>query len=94
VFITDPKFLAHFVVKVFKEELASAGHGFVDLGTEFTLELVERGLDFLRSPASLVDVGNSFLEIHARLNRAQHFVARSEDAFEELNFSESRRKTC
>ncbi len=51
---------------------------------EFELELVEGSLDFVRLAAVLVDVGDALLEVHAGLDRAQHFVAGAEDAFEEL----------
>ena len=46
--------------------------------------MLEAGLDFCRLSAVLVDLGNTPLEVDAGTNRAQHFVAGPEHAFEKL----------
>ena len=72
------------VVEVLEEELAGAGHGFVDLSAEFILQLVKRSFDLLRGAAMLIDVGDAFFEINPGLYCAQHLIAGTKDTFEEL----------
>ena len=50
---------------------------------QLPLELVELELDLLRGAALLVDGGDALLEVHAGLDRAEHFVAGAEDAVEQ-----------
>ena len=61
-------------------------HGLVDLQAEFELELVEGGLDLFGLAAALVDGRDAFLEIHAGLDGAEHFVAGTKNTFEEFEF--------
>ena len=79
------KFFAHFIVKVFQQLAAGAWLiDLIDFQTQFELELVEGGLDFLLLAAALVDGGDALLEIHAAFDGAQHFVAGAKDALEKL----------
>ncbi len=78
-----PQLVVDFGVEILQELPARAGHGLVDLGAQFELQLIERRLDLLGRAAALVDGGDAFLEIDARLDGPQHFVAGPEDALEE-----------
>jgi len=57
--------------------LAFSNHGLIDLFAQFLLQPVKRSLDFFRSSASLIDVGDPPLKIHPGLNGTQHLVAGS-----------------
>ena len=78
-----PQLVVDFGVKILQELPAGAGHGLVDLRAQFQLQLVERRLDLLGRAAALVNGGDPLLEIDARLDGPQHFVAGPEDALEE-----------
>ena len=83
-FIAYPEFFSHFIIEMFKQELPGAGHRIVYLGAQLALKLLKGGLDFVRGPATLVDIGNPFFEIHSRFNGSQDLVACPKDPFEEL----------
>jgi len=85
-FVPNAEFLPYLVVEVFEQLTTRLGHRLVDFPTEFELELVEGGLDFVRLAAALVDAGDAFLEIHAGLDGSKDLVTRAKDALEELEF--------
>jgi hypothetical protein len=73
-----------FVIKILQELPAGLRHRFVDLKTEFELELIEGGLDLVDLAAALVDIVDALLEIDAAFDGAEYFVAGAENAFEQL----------
>jgi hypothetical protein len=72
--------LMHVLVEALEEHLA----GFIEPGADLLIQLGlqggEGGLDFLRRPALLIDAQDRFLEVHARLDAAEHLVGCAEDA--------------
>jgi hypothetical protein len=56
--------------RVLEQLLASSRHGLVDLLAEFLLQPIERGVDLFWGVATLVELGDAFLEVHGRLDRA------------------------
>ena len=79
----DAHLLHDLLVEVVEQLLPGVPLAAGDLGLEVELQLVELELDLLRGAALLVDVGDALLEVHARLHRAQHFVAGAEHAVEQ-----------
>jgi hypothetical protein len=57
-------------IEIFEQLLASSRHGLVDLLAEFLLQSIERGVDLFWGAATLVDLSDAFLEVHARLDSA------------------------
>ena len=82
VLVPNFQLLPHFVIEVLQQLLTRAGDRLVDLEVQFKLKLVEGNLDLVGSPAALVDRRDALLEIHARFDRTQDFVARTEHALE------------
>src|SRR5437899_11478903 len=78
------KLFSDFVVKVFKKLLPRFRDRFVDLEAQLQLQLIECSLDLFVLSAALVDVVDALLEIDARLDCSQYFIACAEDAFEEM----------
>ncbi len=71
------------LVEVVEQDLARVGEAGRDLGLQIGLQLVEGGRDLAGGAALLVDAGDAALDVHAGLQRAEHLVARAEDAGEE-----------
>jgi hypothetical protein len=79
----DAQTSAHVLVEVLQQGLPGLGHARLYLLVQFGLEPVEGGLDLVRVPAGLVDLGDATLDVHAGFERAQDLVAHPEDAVEE-----------
>src|SRR5438309_9497119 len=83
VFNADTNLVDDLLVKVVEQLLPRVAAFVVDLAFQFVLELIELKLDLFRRPALLIDADNPLLKIHARLDRAQHFVTGAEDSVKE-----------
>src|SRR3972149_215769 len=75
---------AHVLVEVLQEHSAGLGHARLNLLVELGLKPIEGRLDFLGIAASLVDLRDAALDVYPGFERAQHLVARAEEAVEEL----------
>src|SRR5262249_11994038 len=82
--LIHPKLLVDLFVEVLQKLLPGLLDALVDLDFHLSLKLIKIELNLLLSPALLVDIGDPFLEIDARTNTAQHFVAGAEDAAEQF----------
>lgn len=74
----------HNFVEVFQQRLAFIQHRVADFSRQIELELLEGGMNFVGVAAILVDVGNAALKIDTGFHGAEHFVAGTEHAIEEL----------
>ena len=79
----QPQALVHVLVEVLEQHPARVVQARADLLVHLRLQLPERGVDLLGRAALLVDGEDALLEVHARLDGAQHFVGGAEDAAEE-----------
>ena len=79
----DAHLLHDLLVEVVEQLLASIALALRDLRLHLQLELVELELNLLRAAALLVDGGDALLELHPRLDHAEHLVAGAKDAVEE-----------
>ena len=79
----DADLFDDFLIEVVEQFFAGVPLAGGDFGVEFLLKLVKLELDLLRRAAFLVDGGDAFLEIHARFDGPEHFVAGPEHAAEE-----------
>ncbi len=79
----DAHLLDDFLVEVVEQLLAGVALARRRSPPPARAELVELELDLLRRAALLVDGRDALLEVHAGLDRAQHLVARAEDAVEQ-----------
>lgn len=84
--VADPELFANFVVEIFEQLLAGSAHRLVNFEGEFQLQLVKRRLNLFRPAAVLVNAGNPFFEVDARLDGAEDLVAGTKHALEELKF--------
>ena len=82
--LVDAQTFVNFGVEVLQEGAPCRVEACLDLRIQLPLQGVERLLNLLLCPAVLVDCRDAHLQIHARLDCAEHFVAGAEDAAEEI----------
>ena len=82
----DAQFFDHLRIEIFEQLLPGSRPGLVDLLAEFLLQSIERGIDLFWGAATLVDILDAFLEVHARLDSAQYLITCTEDTLEQREF--------
>ena len=63
--VANLELLPHFVIKMLQQLAPGLRHGLADLEVQFELELVKGRLDFMRFTATLINIGDAFLEIQS-----------------------------
>ena len=63
--VFDPQLFVNFLVKVFQQLLTGLLHFLINLRLQFVLEGIEIQFDLLRRSASLINLDDALLKIHA-----------------------------